>query len=59
MVNMVCVLSLRPTNTNLIIRFGWIILIAAELVAITHMFHFNYPPDLLAEAGGCSRSLQW
>jgi amino acid transporter len=31
-------------------RFGWIVLIAAELVAITHIFHFNYPPDLLAAA---------
>jgi amino acid transporter len=31
-------------------RFGWIVMIAAELVAITHMFHFNYPQDLLAAA---------
>jgi amino acid transporter len=34
-----------------ITRFGWIILITAELVAITHMFQFNYPTSLLAEAG--------
>lgn len=26
-------------------------LIAAELVAITHMFKFEYPPELLAQAG--------
>jgi amino acid transporter len=32
-------------------RFGWVILIAAELVAITHMFRFVYPPNLLKEAG--------
>ncbi|KAI0407617.1 amino acid permease-domain-containing protein [Xylaria palmicola] len=31
--------------------FSWIILIAAELVAITHIFQFEYPPELLAEAG--------
>ncbi|KAI8633816.1 amino acid permease-domain-containing protein [Xylariaceae sp. FL1651] len=31
--------------------FSWIILIAAELVAITHIFKFEYPPELLAEAG--------
>ncbi|KAI0974013.1 amino acid permease-domain-containing protein [Xylaria arbuscula] len=30
--------------------FSWIILIAAELVAITHIFQFKYPPELLAEA---------
>ncbi|KAI3317991.1 amino acid permease-domain-containing protein [Xylariaceae sp. AK1471] len=30
--------------------FSWIILVAAELVAITHIFQFEYPPDLLAEA---------
>jgi amino acid transporter len=32
------------------IRFGLVVLIAAELVAITHMFHFNYPQHLLAAA---------
>ena len=26
-------------------------MIAAELLAITHMFQFNYPPDLLSAAG--------
>jgi amino acid transporter len=31
-------------------RFGWIVLIAAELLAITHLFQFDYPPDLLAAA---------
>ncbi|KAI5922067.1 amino acid permease-domain-containing protein [Camillea tinctor] len=31
--------------------FSWIILISAELMAITHMFQFEYPPELLAEAG--------
>ncbi|KAI0413833.1 amino acid permease-domain-containing protein [Xylaria grammica] len=30
--------------------FSWIILIAAELVAITHIFQFEYPPELLVEA---------
>lgn len=29
-------------------------LIAAELVAITHMFKFEYPPELLAQAGKSS-----
>jgi amino acid permease len=33
------------------IRFCWIVLIAAELVAITHIFQFEYPEDLLREAG--------
>ncbi|KAH8671349.1 amino acid permease-domain-containing protein [Xylariales sp. PMI_506] len=32
-------------------RFSWIILISAELVAVTHIFRFHYPPNLLAEAG--------
>ncbi len=32
-------------------RFSWIVLVATELVAVTHMFNFRYPPDLLAEAG--------
>jgi len=31
--------------------FCWIVLIAAELVAITHIFQFEYPEDLLREAG--------
>ncbi|KAI1862630.1 uncharacterized protein JN550_010155 [Neoarthrinium moseri] len=30
--------------------FSWIILVSAELVAITHIFQFRYPPELLAEA---------
>lgn len=33
------------------IRFGWVVLIAAELVAITHVFQFDYPPALLNQAG--------
>ncbi|KAI1336878.1 hypothetical protein F5Y15DRAFT_418446 [Xylariaceae sp. FL0016] len=32
-------------------RFSWIVLISAELVAITHMFKFEYPANYLAEAG--------
>ena len=31
-------------------RFSWVVLIAAELVAITHIFRFHYPEHLLAEA---------
>ncbi|KAI0538135.1 amino acid permease-domain-containing protein [Xylaria digitata] len=30
--------------------FSWVILISAKLVAITHIFQFEYPPELLAEA---------
>ncbi|KAH7012829.1 amino acid permease-domain-containing protein [Ilyonectria destructans] len=30
--------------------FSWIVLVAAELVAITHIFQFRYPPDLLRAA---------
>jgi len=31
------------------LRFGWIVLISAELVAITHVFHFDFPAnDLIA-----------
>jgi hypothetical protein len=55
---MVCLLPLRIINAKVSTRFGWIILIAAELVAITHMFHFDYPPHLLAETGRCSRFVQ-
>jgi amino acid transporter len=40
-------------------RFGWIILIAAELIAITHIFQFNYPPNLLSAAGYPSESLSF
>lgn len=32
-------------------RFSWIILVSAELVAVTHIFQFRYPPERLAEAG--------
>ncbi|KIW07123.1 uncharacterized protein PV09_01996 [Verruconis gallopava] len=39
--------------------FGWIVLIAAELVAITHMFHFNYPKDLLEAAHYPTSSLSF
>ncbi|RDI79143.1 hypothetical protein Vi05172_g10864 [Venturia inaequalis] len=39
--------------------FGWIMLIAAELVAITHMFKFEYPPELLAQAGYPSSTLSF
>ncbi|KAK3941891.1 amino acid permease-domain-containing protein [Diplogelasinospora grovesii] len=31
--------------------FSWIVLIAAELVAVTHIFQFRYPPELLQDAG--------
>jgi amino acid transporter len=40
-------------------RFGWIILIAAELLAITQLFQFNYPPDLLRDAGYPSETLSF
>ncbi|KAI0811954.1 amino acid permease-domain-containing protein [Xylaria sp. FL0064] len=39
--------------------FSWIILIAAELVAITHIFQFKYPPGLLAEAQYPEHSLEF
>jgi amino acid transporter len=52
--------SLLHFSINLTLtRFGWIVLIAAELVAIAHMFHFNYPPDLLAEAQYPSSTLSF
>jgi yeast amino acid transporter len=35
------------------------VLIAAELVAVTHMFNFRYPPELLAEAGYPESGLEW
>ncbi|KAH7129176.1 amino acid permease-domain-containing protein [Dactylonectria macrodidyma] len=31
--------------------FSWIVLVAAELVAVTHIFQFRYPPNLLQAAG--------
>ncbi|KAI1425703.1 amino acid permease-domain-containing protein [Xylaria sp. FL1777] len=37
-------------STGWLAWFSWIILIAAELVAITHIFQFKYPPELLTEA---------
>ncbi|KAI0434335.1 amino acid permease-domain-containing protein [Xylaria sp. FL1042] len=39
--------------------FSWIILIAAELVAITHIFQFKYPPELLTEAHYPEPSLEF
>ncbi|OCK74629.1 hypothetical protein K432DRAFT_310354, partial [Lepidopterella palustris CBS 459.81] len=39
--------------------FSWIVLIAAELVAITHMFQFKYPPEQLAIDGYPDSKLQW
>jgi amino acid transporter len=41
------------------LRFSWIVLIAAELVAITHIFQFEYPPYLLAEAGYPDSTLEF
>jgi amino acid transporter len=32
-------------------RFSWILLVSAELVAVTHIFQFRYPVEDLAEAG--------
>jgi Amino acid permease len=40
-------------------RFSWIVLVAAELVAITHIFQFRYPPYLLAEAGYPDSTLEF
>jgi amino acid transporter len=40
-------------------RFSWIVLIAAELVAITHMFQFRYPPDQLMKAGYPDSTLEF
>ncbi len=34
-------------------------LIAAELVGITHVFNFKYPPELLREAGYPEEGLEW
>lgn len=39
--------------------FCWIVLIASELVAITHIFQFKYPPDLLAAANYPDPTLEW
>lgn len=39
--------------------FSWIVLIAAELVAITHIFQFRYPPEQLAIDGYPDATLQW
>src|SRR2546430_11833881 len=40
-------------------RFSWIVLIAAELVAVTHIFQFRYPPSLLDKAGYPDSSLEF
>src|ERR1700730_5948722 len=42
-----------------ILRFSWIVLIAAELVAITHIFQFRYPQNLLIEAGYPESTLEF
>ncbi|KAH8892810.1 hypothetical protein GQ53DRAFT_763933 [Thozetella sp. PMI_491] len=39
--------------------FSWIVLIAAELVAITHIFQFRYPPELLAQANYPNHTLEF
>ena len=41
------------------IRFCWIVLIAAELVAITHIFQFEYPEEYLRDAGYPDSTLSW
>ncbi len=41
------------------LRFSWIVLIAAELVAITHIFQFRYDPDLLTAAGYPDSTLEF
>jgi amino acid transporter len=56
---MVPFLSQLVCGANTHCRFGWIILIAAELLAITHLFQFNYPTDLLAAAGYPSETLSF
>jgi yeast amino acid transporter len=50
-----------PSSPSVLIssRFSWIVLIAAELVAITHIFQFRYPPDLLAKAGYPDSTLEF
>jgi amino acid transporter len=50
---------LGPTMRLIVLRFGWIVLIAAELLAITHLFQFNYPPELLSAAGYPSDTLSF
>jgi len=40
-------------------RFSWVVLIAAELVAITHMFQLNYPTDQLKAAGYPDSTLEF
>jgi len=40
-------------------RFSWIVLIAAELVAITHIFQFRYPPSYLRKPATPIRPLNF
>ncbi|ORX97604.1 amino acid permease/ SLC12A domain-containing protein [Clohesyomyces aquaticus] len=39
--------------------FSWIVLIAAELVAITHIFQFKYPSEQLLADGYPDATLEW
>ncbi|KAK7958387.1 hypothetical protein PG988_013235 [Apiospora saccharicola] len=39
--------------------FSWIILVSAELVAVTHIFQFRYPPEHLVEAGYPDATLEF